>query len=152
MWTSLLSTLSPRFVLHPDTLTHVIWPMPIWQQVNVHLVKWCWNSLVIAVVCTSIWSAGELIKRTFFGCHICSSKWCVADTNTRENMRSCGSQCSKKVFRSIKWSAAVPFILFMQLDCGHRCPQSCHPGPCNLGGQCQKKLTVRCPCRRLKKV
>ncbi|XP_008298555.1 NF-X1-type zinc finger protein NFXL1 [Stegastes partitus] len=42
-------------------------------------------------------------------------------------------------------------VLFcsLQLSCGHRCKQVCHPGECE--DRCQQKVKLRCPCRRIKK-
>ncbi|KAG0416630.1 hypothetical protein HPB47_006264 [Ixodes persulcatus] len=37
-----------------------------------------------------------------------------------------------------------------QLDCGHRCPLDCHPGPCASRSECRKKVTLRCPCKTRK--
>ena len=38
-----------------------------------------------------------------------------------------------------------------QLSCGHRCPQQCHDGVCPSADKCQRKVTIRCRCRRIKK-
>ena len=39
----------------------------------------------------------------------------------------------------------------LQLSCGHRCPQQCHDGACPSAVKCQRKVTIRCGCRRIKK-
>ncbi|KAM6440614.1 NF-X1-type zinc finger protein NFXL1 isoform 2-T2 [Liasis olivaceus] len=36
-----------------------------------------------------------------------------------------------------------------KLPCGHRCKEICHPGECCQN--CNQKVKVRCPCKRLKK-
>ena len=38
----------------------------------------------------------------------------------------------------------------VQLSCGHRCKQVCHPGVCEE--KCQQRVKLRCPCKRIKKV
>lgn len=35
--------------------------------------------------------------------------------------------------------------------CGHRCTMVCHTGLCATGESCKKKITLRCPCKRIKK-
>ncbi|XP_028409287.1 NF-X1-type zinc finger protein NFXL1-like [Dendronephthya gigantea] len=37
------------------------------------------------------------------------------------------------------------------LKCGHQCSLQCHPGKCLDANECSKRITVRCPCKRLKK-
>ena len=38
----------------------------------------------------------------------------------------------------------------LQLPCGHSCSLTCHPGAC--ADVCRRRVTLRCPCKRLKKV
>ena len=40
---------------------------------------------------------------------------------------------------------------YLQLSCGHRCPQQCHNGVCPPADKCQRKVTIRCGCRHIKK-
>lgn len=43
-------------------------------------------------------------------------------------------------------------LVSLQLTCGHRCPLTCHPGPCPPHSTCKKKISLKCPCKRIKKV
>ncbi|XP_042324551.1 NF-X1-type zinc finger protein NFXL1 isoform X2 [Sceloporus undulatus] len=54
-----------------------------------------------------------------------------ADLKEKEELSSCKNQCPK------------------ELSCGHRCKEICHPGDCPKN--CNQKVKVRCPCKRLKK-
>ena len=36
------------------------------------------------------------------------------------------------------------------MDCGHRCPQTCHKGPCSQPAECKKKVKITCKCKRKK--
>lgn len=47
---------------------------------------------------------------------------------------SCGGPCHRK----------LP-------NCTHLCSETCHPGPCKMGTNCRKKVSVWCKCQRLKK-
>ena len=38
----------------------------------------------------------------------------------------------------------------LQLPCGHSCSLTCHPGAC--ADVCRRRVTLRCSCKRLKKV
>ena len=35
-----------------------------------------------------------------------------------------------------------------QMPCGHPCGEPCHPGKCPNIGKCERKVTLRCKCRR----
>lgn len=37
------------------------------------------------------------------------------------------------------------------MSCGHRCQLDCHSGECGGTGPCQKKVVLKCSCKRLKK-
>lgn len=65
--------------------------------------------------------------------HIDCDKLTNADEETKISLRSCGSQCPKK------------------LPCGHTCGALCHPGACPVENACTKKITLRCGCRRIKR-
>ena len=54
--------------------------------------------------------------------------------STASPPRSCGKNCVK------------------ELQCGHGCAFVCHDGPCSPTEQCRKKITCRCPCKRIKRV
>ncbi|MBN3315137.1 NFXL1 protein, partial [Atractosteus spatula] len=55
----------------------------------------------------------------------------TADNETKRLLGSCKNQCPK------------------QLQCGHRCKETCHPGSCM--GICSQKVKLRCPCKRIKR-
>lgn len=101
------------------------------------------------------------------------SDWCAADSVLRSNMLTCNSQCPQMVqFKSTTMPANRPSYLnitlnivyilsdilsltiplVFQLPCGHRCSKLCHAGQCISTNQCRRKVTVRCPCHRFKKV
>jgi len=40
----------------------------------------------------------------------------------------------------------------MLTPCGHPCPLQCHPDACPASTECSKRVTLRCPCKRRKKV
>ncbi|XP_046852833.1 NF-X1-type zinc finger protein NFXL1-like [Xenia sp. Carnegie-2017] len=79
----------------------------------------------------------QMVKRL---CH-CSSitihlKCCdltTSDDAKMESLLSCKGNCPKK------------------LACGHLCPLQCHSGPCLNVKECSRKVSVRCPCKRLKR-
>ena len=48
--------------------------------------------------------------------------------------------------------SCIYMYLVYQLPCGHRCPRQCHPGSCPSPEKCRRKVTLRCSCRRIKKV
>ncbi|XP_006019090.1 NF-X1-type zinc finger protein NFXL1 [Alligator sinensis] len=54
-----------------------------------------------------------------------------ADLKEKDLLTSCQNQCPK------------------ELHCGHRCKETCHPGDCP--GNCNQKVKLRCPCKRIKK-
>uniref|UniRef100_A0A6J0TA16 NF-X1-type zinc finger protein NFXL1 isoform X1 n=1 Tax=Pogona vitticeps TaxID=103695 RepID=A0A6J0TA16_9SAUR len=54
-----------------------------------------------------------------------------ADLKEKDELSSCQNQCPK------------------ELSCGHRCKEICHPGDCPQN--CNQKVKIRCPCKRLKK-
>uniref|UniRef100_A0A670J1C1 Nuclear transcription factor, X-box binding like 1 n=1 Tax=Podarcis muralis TaxID=64176 RepID=A0A670J1C1_PODMU len=54
-----------------------------------------------------------------------------ADLKEKDELISCKNQCPK------------------ELSCGHRCKEICHPSDCPQN--CNQKVKVRCPCKRLKK-
>ena len=47
------------------------------------------------------------------------------------------------------YNNSILFIL-LQLPCGHQCSLICHHGDCTAS--CEKRVTLRCPCKRLKRV
>lgn len=57
---------------------------------------------------------------------------CKELVSVTEDMLSCKQQCTKN------------------LDCGHRCKNSCHSGPC-VGQVCTRKVKSYCECGNLKK-
>lgn len=63
----------------------------------------------------------------------CSFLNSLADEE-REKQLSCRGPCHRK----------LP-------NCTHLCSEICHPGPCKMAANCRKKVSVRCPCQRLKK-
>uniref|UniRef100_T1IPI9 NF-X1-type domain-containing protein n=1 Tax=Strigamia maritima TaxID=126957 RepID=T1IPI9_STRMM len=65
----------------------------------------------------------------FVECH----KLSTAGENEKIALGSCNNQCPKNI------------------SCGHRCPQNCHPGTCPVTNDCKKKISLRCPCKRMKK-
>lgn len=65
--------------------------------------------------------------------HIDCSKLTLCDEKTKNTLRSCGGQCPKK------------------LTCGHLCGVVCHAGSCPMDNKCQKKVTLKCDCKRMKK-
>ncbi|XP_061440006.1 NF-X1-type zinc finger protein NFXL1 isoform X1 [Rhineura floridana] len=54
-----------------------------------------------------------------------------ADLKKKDELSSCKNQCPK------------------ELPCGHRCKEICHSSDCPQN--CNQKVKVRCPCKRLKK-
>ncbi|CAI5783838.1 NF-X1-type zinc finger protein NFXL1 [Podarcis lilfordi] len=54
-----------------------------------------------------------------------------ADLKEKDELSSCKNQCPK------------------ELSCGHRCKEICHSSDCPQN--CNQKVKVRCPCKRLKK-
>ena len=80
----------------------------------------------------------QMLRRT---CH-CSSlnmllvcaEFVVASEARRAEMLSCRGRCPKII------------------SCGHACALDCHAGLCTDPSQCKKKIVLRCPCKRLKKV
>ncbi|KAK3884596.1 hypothetical protein Pcinc_011152 [Petrolisthes cinctipes] len=69
------------------------------------------------------------ITQMYHPCHVLTQ----ADGQAKEALLRCGNQCSKT------------------MGCGHRCPLDCHSGKCGGTGPCQKKVVLKCPCKRLKK-
>lgn len=55
----------------------------------------------------------------------------AAEGEQKDMLSSCKNQCPK------------------ELPCGHRCKEICHPGDCS--GNCNQKVKLRCPCKRIKK-
>ncbi|KAM7290375.1 NF-X1-type zinc finger protein NFXL1 [Ixodes scapularis] len=66
------------------------------------------------------------LNPVFVSCH----QWSCEEQ--RDMLQSCKNRCCK------------------QLDCSHRCPLDCHPGPCTSRSECRKKVTLRCPCKTRK--
>lgn len=60
--------------------------------------------------------------------------WISADEAKKIELLSCSSQCTRLLL------------------CGHCCPLLCHPGDCPPASSCKRKVTLRCPCKRIKKV
>ncbi|XP_069487810.1 NF-X1-type zinc finger protein NFXL1 [Ambystoma mexicanum] len=58
-------------------------------------------------------------------------KMAAASASEKDMLSSCKNQCPK------------------ELACGHRCREICHPGDCSEN--CNHKVKLRCPCRRIKK-
>lgn len=65
--------------------------------------------------------------------HVNCSSWSDADSLVQASLKSCKGECPKN------------------LPCGHQCGAICHPGICPNAGFCEKKVTLRCKCRRRKK-
>ncbi|XP_005090830.2 NF-X1-type zinc finger protein NFXL1 isoform X2 [Aplysia californica] len=65
--------------------------------------------------------------------HIECNKWLAASTQLQDTLKSCGQPCPK------------------EMACGHPCGQVCHSGVCPNVDKCEKKVTLRCKCRRIKK-
>ena len=59
----------------------------------------------------------------------------AADPEAKLKLGSCGGICDKKLS-----------------GCKHTCQLECHPGACPPSSECSKKVVLRCPCKRLKKV
>ena len=75
-------------------------------------------------------------SKTFsFWCFLSLSELTSVDEQTRNKLMSCKNQCPKNL-----------------VVCGHRCSSNCHNGPCPSSELCNRKSSVRCPCRRKKKV
>ena len=36
------------------------------------------------------------------------------------------------------------------MECGHRCPKTCHRGSCSQPSECKKKVKITCKCKRKK--
>ncbi|KAL9973519.1 hypothetical protein ACROYT_G019988 [Oculina patagonica] len=66
--------------------------------------------------------------------YVSCSELTSADEQTRNELMSCKNQCPKNL-----------------AACGHRCSSNCHAGACPSPELCNRKSTVRCPCRRKKK-
>lgn len=56
-----------------------------------------------------------------------------ATTEQRNELLKCGNQCPKNY------------------ACGHRCMNNCHSGLCTNENECNKKVKLFCPCKRIKK-
>ena len=83
------------------------------------------------------------------------SKWTAASEEEKVELSTCTSQCTKQVhLYTFSTSHTIRCLLLfcLQLPCGHRCPLGCHHGNCPPPETCQRKVTLRCSCRRLKKV
>lgn len=67
-------------------------------------------------------------------------KWCVSQPYTSSHQ--------------LPMLLILPLLCYirmtLQLSCGHSCPLTCHPGAC--ADVCRRRVTLRCPCKRLKKV
>ncbi|XP_064481964.1 NF-X1-type zinc finger protein NFXL1-like [Ornithodoros turicata] len=61
-------------------------------------------------------------------CH----QWALGSEEDRRQLQSCKNRCCK------------------ELECSHRCPVTCHDGPCPPRSVCKKKVSLKCPCRRIK--
>lgn len=57
-----------------------------------------------------------------------------SDVSAKQSLLSCKANCAKI------------------LTCGHQCSLPCHYGPCIDAKDCLRKIIIRCPCKRLKKV
>ncbi|GFR97491.1 NF-X1-type zinc finger protein NFXL1 [Elysia marginata] len=65
--------------------------------------------------------------------HIECNKWVAASAQLKETLQSCGQPCPK------------------EMPCGHPCGAICHPGSCPNTGKCEKKVVLKCKCKRKKK-
>nr|KAG5689971.1 hypothetical protein BaRGS_033652 [Batillaria attramentaria] len=65
--------------------------------------------------------------------HIPCHEWLEAGTDRQNSLKSCGGPCPK------------------MMACNHQCPDMCHNGPCPEPEKCDKKVYIRCPCKRKKK-
>lgn len=69
------------------------------------------------------------LNNLYIECHTLNS----AATDEKEALCSCKNHCNKSI------------------SCSHRCMKECHSGPCSDPTSCRKRVTIRCPCRRIKK-
>ncbi|XP_076446589.1 NF-X1-type zinc finger protein NFXL1-like [Babylonia areolata] len=65
--------------------------------------------------------------------HIPCHEWQAASTDRRNSLKSCGGPCPK------------------MMTCNHQCPDMCHSGSCPDASTCDKKVYLRCACKRRKK-
>jgi len=65
-----------------------------------------------------------------FICH----DWTSASDDVKRQMLSCQQPCN----------------VIME-KCGHKCPLLCHNGPCLTSEKCEKKVWLKCKCKRIKK-
>ncbi|XP_052793796.1 NF-X1-type zinc finger protein NFXL1-like isoform X2 [Mya arenaria] len=65
--------------------------------------------------------------------HVECYKWVASSDSKKEEMKTCGGPCPKV------------------LSCGHQCSLLCHPGACSRADQCERKVTVKCKCKRQKR-
>ncbi|XP_015921379.2 NF-X1-type zinc finger protein NFXL1 [Parasteatoda tepidariorum] len=65
--------------------------------------------------------------------YVLCDEWSSKNENECISMLSCLNRCPK------------------QMSCSHRCILSCHAGECASRENCKKKVSLRCPCKRIKK-
>ncbi|CAL1536845.1 unnamed protein product [Lymnaea stagnalis] len=65
--------------------------------------------------------------------HIECLKWIAASQNERDALKSCGQPCPK------------------EMPCGHPCGAVCHSGECPNISSCDKKIILKCKCKKIKK-
>ena len=92
-----------------------------------------------------------MLPSTFTSTH---SEWCSADFDKKNQLQTCNSQCTRQVYirSSCIWLTTHILSPSLQLSCGHRCPLTCHHGNCPSESTCMKRVSVRCSCKRIKKV
>lgn len=65
--------------------------------------------------------------------HIPCHEWLEACTDRQNSLRSCGGICPK------------------MMECNHQCPNICHSGSCPAPETCDRKVYLRCACKRKKR-
>ena len=52
---------------------------------------------------------------------------------------------------SVTWLPALWCFHCLQMECNHQCPDMCHSGSCPAPDTCDKKVYLRCACKRRKR-
>ena len=60
-----------------------------------------------------------------------------------------GRVCYQTSF-SVTWLPALWCFHCLQMECNHQCPDMCHSGSCPAPDTCDKKVYLRCACKRRK--
>ncbi|XP_028966924.1 transcriptional repressor NF-X1-like [Galendromus occidentalis] len=61
-------------------------------------------------------------------------EWCDMDESQKELIKCCRVRCAKL------------------LECGHQCPQICHPGKCAEPKECVENVIRYCDCERIERI